>query len=238
MKPSSIDTLKEMIALEQQRASVQSSLASILARLDQLKQQLFTDTPAPKAATPKAATPKTTTTPSAPKVTRGRRKNRARRGALASLVLAHLRSVGSTGSKVREVAEALSMKPANIHSWFHAAIKSGKGITKNAAGRYVLTGGAAAEAPVAKKPAPAPSAKKTRGVRASAGKKPGARGSRGPLREQIEAALKAAGKEGLPVKSIADKIGANARNIYVWFATTGKKNPAIKKVGPGHYSMA
>jgi len=30
----------------------------------------------------------------------------------------------------------------------------------------------------------------------------------------------------------------NGTNLHVWFATTGKKNPAIKKVGKGHYKLA
>jgi mannose-6-phosphate isomerase-like protein (cupin superfamily) len=29
----------------------------------------------------------------------------------------------------------------------------------------------------------------------------------------------------------------NVLNLHVWFATTGKKNPAIKKAGKGHYKL-
>jgi hypothetical protein len=39
------------------------------------------------------------------------------------------------------------------------------------------------------------------------------------------------------VVELAKKIGVKGTNLHIWFATTGKKNPAIKKVGKGHYQL-
>jgi hypothetical protein len=42
----------------------------------------------------------------------------------------------------------------------------------------------------------------------------------------------------LKIKDLADKVGANYRNVSVWFVTTGKKYPKVKKVAPAHYRLA
>ena len=47
--------------------------------------------------------------------------------------------------------------------------------------------------------------------------------------------MKAAGKEGIRVRQLADELGVKHKNLFIWFATTGKKNRAIKKVGEAHY---
>jgi hypothetical protein len=49
--------------------------------------------------------------------------------------------------------------------------------------------------------------------------------------------LEKAGAKGASVRDIASRIGANYRNIYIWFATTGKKNPKIKKIAPAQYRL-
>jgi hypothetical protein len=43
----------------------------------------------------------------------------------------------------------------------------------------------------------------------------------------------------MPVKvaELAKTLKVKGPNIHVWFATTGKKNKAIKKVGKGHYQL-
>ncbi len=63
------------------------------------------------------------------------------------------------------------------------------------------------------------------------------RGGRGQLAAKVLATLKAAGASGITVKDLSDKLKANYRNIQVWFATTGKKNPGIKKIAPATYRL-
>jgi uncharacterized protein YjcR len=60
-------------------------------------------------------------------------------------------------------------------------------------------------------------------------------GKPGGLKEQILALLESAGDQGLKVKEIAEKLGAKAGNISVWFSTTGKKLTA--KIEPGRYAV-
>jgi len=59
--------------------------------------------------------------------------------------------------------------------------------------------------------------------------------AKGPLAKQILAALEAADGNGLTVKELAEKVGTRNQNIFVWFATTGKKLPEIVKIGEGRY---
>lgn len=59
-------------------------------------------------------------------------------------------------------------------------------------------------------------------------------GKAGGLKERILDLLDAAGDEGLRVKEIAEKLGAKAGNISVWFSTTGKKH--TRKIKPGRYA--
>jgi hypothetical protein len=61
---------------------------------------------------------------------------------------------------------------------------------------------------------------------------------RGQLSATIMEALKAAGSNGITVTALADKLGAKYKNIYIWFATTGKKKPDVKKIAPATYRLA
>ncbi|MEO8206675.1 MAG: hypothetical protein ABI615_10880 [Chthoniobacterales bacterium] len=65
----------------------------------------------------------------------------------------------------------------------------------------------------------------------------GKRGRRGALKEQIFTVLKEAGKTGISVKDVADKIKIKPQNLHVWFSTTGKKFPQITKVEQGRYRL-
>jgi len=67
-----------------------------------------------------------------------------------------------------------------------------------------------------------------------AGKKRAARGSIGT---KVLKALEDAGDAGVKVTELAKSLKVKAGNLHVWFATTGKKNPKIKKVGKGHYKL-
>ena len=75
-------------------------------------------------------------------------------------------------------------------------------------------------------------------VRKASAKSPAKPGKkRGALKEAVIATLKEAGKEGLKVREIADKIGTKPVNIHAWFHSTGKKIKEIKKLKTGKYQM-
>ena len=61
-------------------------------------------------------------------------------------------------------------------------------------------------------------------------------GKRGKLKDSIVTALQAAGKDGLEVKVLAEKLGVEGVRISTWFATTGKKIKEIKKLGRGQFA--
>lgn len=203
-----------MLSLEQRRSDLQQELDSLVQQLDSLKKNLFNENaPATKATAPVAASVRK----AAPK--------RAKRGALKAKITAALESAGSLGVKVKDLAAALGTKPVNVHSWFHSALKRGSGITKLSGGHYRLAGSSAGAkaAPAAKAAKPAKKARK------------GAK--RGQLTADILSALKSAGTKGTTVGDLASKLGANYKNIYIWFATTGKKHP-VKKLAPATYSLS
>ena len=58
---------------------------------------------------------------------------------------------------------------------------------------------------------------------------------RGKLAEAIFAAFKTGGEEGVRVSELSKKFRLPVRNLFVWFATTGKKYKGIKKIAPGRY---
>jgi hypothetical protein len=63
------------------------------------------------------------------------------------------------------------------------------------------------------------------------------RAPRGTLKKKIFTALKAAGEAGLKVPDLSKKIGVKNANVHVWFSSTGKKLPEIKRVGKGHFKL-
>jgi len=63
------------------------------------------------------------------------------------------------------------------------------------------------------------------------------RASRGGLKNKILSALKTAGDTGVKVTDLAKKLGVKNTHVHVWFSTTGKKHPDIKKVGKGHFKL-
>lgn len=81
-----------------------------------------------------------------------------------------------------------------------------------------------AKAPAAKPaPAKAPAAKASKS------------NARGQLMARILESLKTAGSKGVTIKDLSAKFKMPYRNVQVWFATTGKRNPAIKKIAPATY---
>jgi len=84
-------------------------------------------------------------------------------------------------------------------------------------------------APVAKVAVPV----KVKGAKSGAPRAP-----RGALKEGILQALKEAGAAGVNVSELAAKLGVDAKNIHVWFSTTGKKVAGLTKLGAGHFALA
>lgn len=219
---------KEAMTLEEQRARLQTELDRVLSRLNAVQSQLFdgdtTGSSVVSASAPAA-------------VSVGRRgRGRSRRGELKAQVLNALVAAGSAGVRVKDLAATLGTKPANIYSWFQTAPKRIPQIKKIGEAHYRLEGSlseAQLAGPAASEAAPA----------AKPGRRGGGRRStrplskRGELASRILAALKSAGKEGLKVRQLSDKLGVKYKNLFIWFATTGKKNKSIKKVGEAHYRL-
>lgn len=64
------------------------------------------------------------------------------------------------------------------------------------------------------------------------------RAKRTPLKDNIIAVLKQAGKEGIEPKTIAEKINGTPMQVNAWLGVTGKKLKEIKKLGRGKYAWA
>jgi DNA-binding transcriptional MerR regulator len=60
---------------------------------------------------------------------------------------------------------------------------------------------------------------------------------RGALKAKIIAALRAAGRGGMTIRELSDKLGIKPANLYVWFNGTGRKTKGIKKIGPAKYRL-
>jgi hypothetical protein len=199
------------------------------------------------AASAKASAP----APSeAPKAGPGRgRGKRMKRGQLKDQIVSALTAAGHAGVRVTELAKALSIKPVNIHSWFHSALNRYPQIKKLIGGHYRLEGSLeGSSAPAANKgrgqngsatrksAAPTSQPAKASGRARSSGAK--SHSKRGELSAKVLSELQSAGAKGITVKDLSAKIGAPYKNIYIWFATTGKKNAKVKKVGPAQYRLA
>ncbi len=213
-----IERLNAMLALEEKRAALQRELDSIQDQLSTLQSRILDGASAPVSASAQSVV----------RAKPGRRK-RIKRGALSESILAALASAGAAGIRVKDLAAALGAKGTNIHSWFQSTAKRHP-VKKLSAGLYRLEGQLAATAP---KIAEAVGVK----VKAKPGRKKGGSGRRGALAEKIVAALETAGSPGISVKELAEKVGSEYKNVSIWFATTGKKNTKIKKVGPARYKL-
>ena len=74
------------------------------------------------------------------------------------------------------------------------------------------------------------------GLKQSALAKPGRSSPRGQLKKRILDALTVAGKSGIAIKDLSEKLGTSYGNISVWFHTTAKGVKQIKKVAPGKFA--
>ena len=211
------------MSIEHERAVLQSKLDQLHSRLEYIQGSLFSASGT--AAVP--ASVKVSVKSVAAKPASAGTQPRAARGELKQRILEALAAAGSAGIRVRDLATSIGSKPESLHSWFQFARKSIKTIRKAGKGRYRLVGALPEKAPAAA----AATAKPAKTARKAAGKQ------RGYLTDAIQDALKAAGKDGVRVGDLAKTLGINPRNLFVWFATTGKKFKAIKKIAPGHYQM-
>jgi hypothetical protein len=232
-----IENLKQMIVLEERRANLESDLAEVDSQLETLRGRLTSGSPISqsRASNSSAAT-------EAPKAASkgAKRGPKAGRGELKSQIFTALEKAGSSGVKVMDLAKSLGSKPANIYAWFHAAVKRYPNIKKVGNAQYRLAGSAPASKAAAEKPAGRPGRPAGSGrPAATAGRGKGKRGGgrRGALREKILAALKQAGSSGVRIKDLANDLDVPNRNLQVWFATTGKKTPGVKKIAPGTFKI-
>ena len=249
-----LERLKELVSLEERRVSMQEELETITRKMSSLRDSLFDEgasvltklsparSSAPAPAAKAAAAPAASKAKASGGRSAARPAKRAQRGELKEQVIGALNAAGTAGVRVTELAKALGMKPVNIHSWFHSSIKRYPQIKKLKGGHYRLEGKlngtapAKSEAAAPSKPAVAKSspARKSSGAGRKAG---GANSRRGALSEKVLGELRKAGAKGISVRDLANRIGANYRNIYIWFATTGKKNAAVKKIAPAQYRL-
>jgi len=231
-----IARLKEMIALEEKRSTLVSQITTVDERLVTIQNELY------GAGNSRGASAKALGIPYQKALvklqTKGLRKGR---GELRQQILEILHASGKTGATVKDLASRIGIKAANIHSWFSINIKKIGGLKKVGEACYAWNG---AKLPVAKpaKKAKAGKAKKAKvKMKAKApkatkkAKSKKVKAGRGELKARILSQLKSAGAGGVTIKDLAAKLGANYRNVYIWFVTTGKKIAEIKKTGPAKY---
>ena len=210
---TSIQSLKEMIALEEKRITLQGQLNVIEQRISALRNSVVSGSPIAEARTiAPSAKPKGASASPTKKT-----------GTYRDYIMAALESAGSVGLRVKDLAAALKTKPVNIHSWFHSNIKRIPSIVKITGGHYRIAGGTKQ---VVAAPAVPKTSKRRKGTK------------RGALSASIIESLQAAGPKGIKIGDLATKLGANYKNIYIWFATTGKKHKGIKRIAPATYQLA
>jgi predicted transcriptional regulator with HTH domain len=216
-----MESLKELIQLEQTRLNLAGSLNSVLERIHFLQSDLLQSAQSVQNQFRADAA-------SAQREGQQGSKRRMRRGELRGRIVGFLREAGSRGARVREIADALGMKPVNIHSWFHTATQRFPQLKRFGPGRYRLE----SELQEADLETPAnPKKRRNRALRQAP------RSKRGEVSKRILEVLENADPEGIRVAEIAEKVGANYRNVHVWLSSIGKRNPRIIRSGRGIYRM-
>ena len=216
-----MESLKELIQLEQTRLNLAGSLNAVLERIHFLQSDLL-------QSAQSAQNQFRAEVDSASKEGQPGSKRRMRRGELRSRIVDFLREAGTHGARVREIADALGMKPVNIHSWFHTATQRFPQLKRFGPGRYRLES-ELQEADL--ETATHPKKRRNRSLRQAS------RSKRGEVSKRILEVLENADPEGIRVAEIAEKVGANYRNVHVWLSSIGKRNPRIIRSGRGIYRM-
>lgn len=219
-----MESLKELIQLEQTRINLTGSLQGVLDRIEQLQSDLIQSAQTP----PHQYKTKNRSQPTSAPQGGANLRQRMGRGELRNRIVDILRRAGGKGARVREIADALGMKPVNIHSWFHTATQRIPELKRFGPGRYRLEGGLDSN--------PLGSAPATKVRRKRSGTQ-SVRNKRGEVSRRILEALESADPDGIKVAEIAEKVGANYRNVHVWLSSIGKRNPRIVRAGRGLYRM-
>lgn len=215
-----IDAIKELMQLEQHRQESIARLDSLTARVNTLQLKLL------KSVRYSPAHPATTNFESQSPIKSS--SHRMKRGELRDKLIEALVAAGSSGVSVKALSVALNIKAANLHSWFHSALKRYSHIRKTAPGWYQLQSDGIT-APVAKRMRQDHHPVKTSKKRM--------RTKKGAVARKILDLLRQAGPGGLSVGTIAERIHSHYRNIHVWFSSTGKKYPHLEKIGRGIYRL-
>lgn len=224
-KNTRIARLKEMMALEEKRAVLKSHMATIDQRLSTIQTELY------GAAARRAAAKEERKALQKLKPKNGRKG----RGELMQNILELLQAAGRSGATVKDLANRIGVKTANIHSWFSTNLKKIPALKKVGEARYAVLGKLeekvkkAGKAVASKKVKAAPKARKIKSRKRKA--------PRGALKQQIIEQLTQAGGKGITIRELSEKLNSNYKNLYVWFVTTGKRIPGIRKVGPAQYKL-
>jgi len=117
--------LARLIALVKQKESLETKLAKVSGEIDSLEG----GKPAGKRRGRKPGRP-----PGSKNVTKGRKSKR-----LKEPLLKALKSAGSSGITVKELASKLKVKPGNIFSWFYTTGKKISGIKKVGEAKYAMS---------------------------------------------------------------------------------------------------
>src|SRR4051794_39609207 len=189
--------LKELMELEERRAEIQGELETLVNRMSALRDSLFDDSGLPASFNGGGGS-------SIGAARRGGRTPRMGRGELKSQVVNALTAAGSNGVRVADLARELGIKPVNVHSWFHSAMRRYPEIKKLDRGMYRMEGPFSGTLDQ-----PASSSASARAPRAAKpGRSTAPHSKRGELSKRILSELTAAGQKGVNVKELAAKIGA------------------------------
>lgn len=251
---SRIESLKTMIGLEEHRAQLQQELDSVVERLTNLYATVTTlgvdahfSYPAAKAVEPviprrrgrptgskKSANSLSVNSVKAEPVKESKAAAPGKRAKLKDKMFAILEAAGSQGVFVKNVAEKYGEDATKLYAWFSAADKRYPSVKKLGAGHYGWVG-TNGKSPSVKqeKSADLPVARKLQPAATPSGRSP-----RGALTQRIFDELEASGSQGIAIGDLADKLGAQYKNISIWFATTGKNSGKVKKVARGVYALA
>ncbi|QQY11147.1 MAG: hypothetical protein JMM77_02915 [Candidatus Xiphinematobacter sp.] len=122
-------TVRALVSLAEKRKKLLEQVQSLEAEIASLLDDLPTGIAAGKGGRP----PKSMTRPAR---TRRAERRVQKPGVLKERILQILRSAGDTGISVSEIAEELSILPANVHVWFSTTGKRLEEVRKVAPGRF------------------------------------------------------------------------------------------------------
>ena len=123
---------RQIISLLDKKEALQAQIADLERQVSELLEGVEREsgaTPESKATTPRAPGNSET----------ARASQGTKRGELKEAVLTELRNAGEAGLSVKELAEKLEVKIANLHAWFGTTGKKITGLKKIGPARYSLT---------------------------------------------------------------------------------------------------